>query len=120
VPARKVGRIQTRTTFGQLQRSRAKANCGPVRASFVPAAEAEDGVFPQVGYAIARQCGNAVTRNTLRRRMRASAELVAGNLPKGAYLLRVDPRWVSSNPETFSASVQEALQRAGGAGRSMP
>jgi ribonuclease P protein component len=118
VPARKVGRIQTRTTFGQLQRSRAKANCGPVRASFVPAAPAEIGVFPQVGYAIGRQCGNAVIRNTLRRRMRASAELVAESLPKGAYLLRVDPRWAGSDPAAFTASVQEALQRAGAAGGS--
>ncbi len=118
MPARKVGRIQTRTTFGQLQRSRAKANCGPVRASFVPAAEADHGVFPQVGYAISRHCGNAVTRNTLRRRMRASVASVAESLPKGAYLLRVDPRWAVSDPATFTASVQQALQRAGGSGRS--
>ncbi len=117
MPARKVGRIQTQTTFGQLQRTRAKASSGPVRASFVPASAAEIGVFPQVGYAISKRCGNAVTRNTLRRRMRASAESVAESLPKGAYLLRVDPRWVASDPASFAASVKDALQRAGRSGQ---
>ena len=50
----------------------ARASCGPVRASFVPAAAGAVGVFPQVGYAIGKHCGNAVVRNRLRRRMRES------------------------------------------------
>ena len=53
---RTVGRIQTRAAFGQLQRSRARASCGPVRAIFVPADTGASGVYPQVGYAM----GNTV------------------------------------------------------------
>jgi ribonuclease P protein component len=113
VPARIVGRIQSRAAFGQLQRSRARASCGSVRATFVPAAAGADGIYPQVGYAIGKHCGNAVVRNSLRRRMRESARAVAGTLPRGTYLLRVEPAAVRAQPEVFVSDVQRALQRAG-------
>jgi ribonuclease P protein component len=118
VPPRTVGRIQSRATFGQLQRTRSKASSGPVRASFVPAPPTANGVYPQVGYAIGTHCGNAVIRNTLRRRMRESARAVAGSLPPGAYLLRVEPRAASCDPALLAHSVQDALQRAGRSGTS--
>jgi ribonuclease P protein component len=113
VPARTVGRIQSRTAFRQLQRSRARASSGPVRAVFVPADPGVPGIYPQVGYAIGKHCGNAVVRNSLRRRMRESARLIAPTLPRGTYLLRVEPAAASSQAATFSSCVQEALQRAG-------
>jgi ribonuclease P protein component len=112
VPARMVGRIQTRAAFGQLQRSRARASSGPVRATFVPADSDAGGVYPQVGYAIGKHCGNAVVRNTLRRRMRESARTVAGTLPRGTYLLRVEPAAARRDPSDFVIDVQRALQRA--------
>jgi ribonuclease P protein component len=113
VPARTVGRIQTRAAFGQLQRSRARASCGPVRATFVPAAPGAPGVYPQVGYAIGKHCGNAVVRNSLRRRMRESARAIAATLPRGAYLLRVEPAAARVPRDVFVSDVQRALQRAG-------
>jgi ribonuclease P protein component len=70
------------------------------------------GVFPQVGYAIGKHCGNAVVRNTLRRRARESARSVAADLPRGAYFLRVEPAAAGTDPAEFSHCVRQALQRA--------
>ena len=117
MPPRSIGRVRTRAAFTQLQRSRARASCGPVKASFVPAAPAEDGIYPQVGYAIGKRCGNAVVRNRLRRRMRESARAVAATLPRGAYLLRLEPGAARSEAAELAAQVQRALQRAGRSGR---
>ena len=80
--SRTLGRITSRSTFAQLQRTRARGACGPVRATFAPVDDAEEGVFPQVGYAIGRACGNAVTRNTLRRRAREVVRSTAPMLPR--------------------------------------
>jgi ribonuclease P protein component len=115
VPARTVGRIQTRTAFGQLQRSRARASSGPVRATFAPAGSTDDGIYPQVGYAIGKHCGNAVVRNSLRRRMRESVRAVADTLPRGSYLLRVEPAAVNRPRAVFVTDVQRALQKAAAA-----
>jgi ribonuclease P protein component len=112
VPPRTVGRIQTRAAFGQLRRSRARATSGPVRATFAPVEDGVDGVYPQVGYAIGKHCGNAVIRNSLRRRMRESARSVASELPRGIYLLRVDPAAAQCESAKFMTSVQQALLRA--------
>jgi ribonuclease P protein component len=120
VAARMVGRIQTRAAFGQLQRSRARASCGPVRATFAPVDIQADGIYPQVGYAIGKNCGNAVVRNSLRRRMRESARAVANTLPRGTYLLRVEPEAARTTSAEFSALVQQALRRAGQSGQVRP
>jgi len=117
VSAPTIGRVRTRAAFNQLQRSKARATCGTVRASFVPVDSVAEGVYPQVGYAIGKRCGNAVVRNRLRRRMRESARGVAATLPRGTYLLRVEPAAAGSDPAELSASVQRALQRAGRSGR---
>jgi ribonuclease P protein component len=113
VPSRTLGRIQTRAAFAQLQRSRQRASCGPVRATFVAVDPTSDGIYPQVGYAIGKKCGNAVVRNTLRRRARESARSLAPTLPPGRYLLRIEPSAAASGPAEFSRCVGQALQRAG-------
>jgi ribonuclease P protein component len=47
---------------------------------------------PQVAYAVGRRIGNAVTRNRLRRRLRAAVQVCAGELrPATAYLVGADP-----------------------------
>lgn len=117
MPARTVGRIQSRVAFAQLQRSRSRASCGPVRASFVPADAGQPGLYPQVGYAIGRQCGNAVIRNTLRRRMRESARTVAPSLPSGSYLLRLEKAAAQTDPARLAGYVHQALLRAGQSGQ---
>jgi ribonuclease P protein component len=120
MPARTVGRISTRAAFADLQRSRCRGASGPVRAVFVAAdAEGDDqgqAVFPQVGYAVGRQCGGAVVRNRLRRRMRGVARLCAPDLPRGRFLLRLDPAAARIPAAAFRAHVAEALRRAARAG----
>jgi ribonuclease P protein component len=111
---RSVGRITTRAAFADLQRSKARASSGPVRAVFVPARDQEQGVFPQVGYAIGRDCGGAVVRKTLRRRVRAVAHLCAPELQRGKYLVRLDAEAASVPAPALRTHVAEALRRAGG------
>ena len=113
MPARTVGRITSRAAFAELQRSRARASSGPVRALFVPADVGAVGVFPQVGYAIGRRCGGAVVRNSLRRRAREAARSEAPTLPLGSYLVRVEPAATALAPAEFRADVAAALRRAG-------
>jgi ribonuclease P protein component len=47
------------------------------------------GTEPEVGFAVPRSVGTAVTRNRLRRRLRAA--LAESRLPGGAYLVIVQP-----------------------------
>ena len=112
MPAPTVGRITTRAAFAELQRSRARGSSGPVRAVFVPADPVVRGVFPQVGYAIGKQCGPAVVRNRLRRRAREVVRAQAPGLPRGTYLLRFGPESAAAAPATFRADVTRALKRA--------
>jgi ribonuclease P protein component len=83
-----------------------------VRAAFVPAEELDQGVFPQVGYAIGRQCGGAVVRNRLRRRLREVARECAPDLPRGRYLLRLDAAAAQTPPAQLRDHVVKALHRA--------
>jgi ribonuclease P protein component len=78
----------------------------------VPVDAGADGVFPQVGYAIGKRCGNAVTRNTLRRRLREAVREAAPTLPRGMYLVRTEPEAANSAPAQLGADVVQALQRA--------
>jgi ribonuclease P protein component len=112
VPARTYGRITTRSAFAELQRSRARGSCGPVRAAFVPADEGAVGVFPQVAYAIGRGCGGAVVRNRLRRRAREVVRSEAPALRRGAYLLRFEAAAVALDPSELRHDVAAALHGA--------
>jgi ribonuclease P protein component len=119
VAPRTVGRITRRAAFAEVQRSRARGASGPVRASFAPADDATPGVFPQVGYAIGRRCGSAVVRNRLRRRARAVVREEAAHLPRGAFLVRLDPAASALSATEFRHDLVHALHRAGeAAGRS--
>jgi ribonuclease P protein component len=113
VPARMVGRITSRAAFAELQRSRVRGSCGPVRVLFAPADEGAAGLFPQVGYAIGRRCGTAVIRNRLRRRAREVVRAEAPRLPRGSFLVRVGPGAASLPPREFRTDVAAALRRAG-------
>jgi ribonuclease P protein component len=113
VPARTVGRITRRAAFAELQRSRARGASGPVRVTFVPAQAGEPGVFPQVAYAIGRHCGNAVVRNSLRRRAREVVRTGAPELARGTYLVRLQEAAATEDPAAFRRHVAAALVKAG-------
>lgn len=113
MPARTVGRITRRAAFAELQRSRARGASGPVRAAFAPVDDSDPGVFPQVAYAIGRNCGGAVVRNSLRRRAREVVRSEASHLPRGTYLVRLEPGVAALAPAAFREDVAAALRRAG-------
>jgi ribonuclease P protein component len=70
-------------------------------------------VFPQVAYAIGRNCGGAVIRNSLRRRARAVVQSTAAALPRGCFLVRLEPGAAALTPSVFRADVSAALLKAG-------
>ncbi len=113
MPAPTVGRITSRAAFAEVQRSRARGASGPVRAVFAPADATAPGLFPQVGYAIGRPCGSAVVRNRLRRRARAVVREHASSLPRGAFMVRLDPGAASLSAAEFRSDLARALHRAG-------
>jgi len=113
VPPRTVGRITRRAAFAELQRSRARGASGPVRVTFLPAPSGDPGVFPQVAYAIGRNCGGAVVRNSLRRRARAVVHSTAADLARGSYLVRLEPGAAAQAPSVFRDDVAAALLKAG-------
>jgi len=57
---------------------------GPLRVRFVAGRDL------RVAYAVSRRAGNAVTRNRIRRRLRAAVDVGASALPTGAYLIAAD------------------------------
>jgi ribonuclease P protein component len=87
--------------------------------TFVPAPAGDPGLFPQVGYAIGRHCGGAVVRNSLRRRARAVVRSTAADLPRGTYLVRLEPPAATADPAAFRDDVVAALRKAG-RGRKTP
>ena len=109
---RTVGRITSRAAFAEVQRARARGACGLVRAAFAPVDEATPGMFPQVGYAIGRRCGSAVVRNRLRRRARAVVREQAPSLPRGAFLVRLEPGASSLSAAELRHDLAAALHRA--------
>jgi ribonuclease P protein component len=73
------------------------------------ASPGEDPARVQVGWAIGRRVGTAVTRNRLRRRLRAllADEHRAMPLPSGAYVFRVDPSAAGLTYAGLSGHVHE-------------
>jgi ribonuclease P protein component len=69
------------------------------------------GTPPRVAYAVGRSVGPAVTRNRLRRRLRAVVAGLAGELAPGAYLLVAAPEAAALDSETMTATVSTALAR---------
>jgi len=81
-------RITDRRTFQALRRSRRRVRRGPLTITWMPPEPGSPGP-PRVGFAVGRANGGAVTRNRVRRRLRAALRelLVGGRLPAGTYLV---------------------------------
>jgi len=81
-----------------------------MRVTWLPDADA--GTPPRVAFAVGRRVGSAVTRNRVRRQLRAATAEIARGLPPGAYLVA----YRGTGDATFADLghwVAEAARRAG-------
>ena len=84
---------------------------GPVSVSFLPG---HDDSPPRVAYAVGKRVGTAVTRNRVRRRLRASVARHRDALRPGAsYLIGASAGASSTSFAELDAAVQALLERAG-------
>lgn len=81
----RTGRVRTRAEFTALRERGVRSRRGPVRVLFVPA----DGAGVNVAFAVGKPVGTAVTRNRLRRRLRAAIGELAPE--PGNYLVSASP-----------------------------
>jgi len=82
-----IGRIHTRSDFQRLRRDGRRVRIEPFWCSHLPDPASNTA---QVAFAINRAVGNAVTRNRLRRRLRAV--LTELDLAGGLYLIGCKPK----------------------------
>lgn len=67
---------------------------------------------PLVGFIVARTVGNAVVRNTVRRRLRHLMRPHLDRLPAGSLLVvRANPRAGEARPDELAADLESALDR---------
>jgi ribonuclease P protein component len=85
-PRSQLWRIRERRTFADLQRRGRRARRGPLTVTWLPGPA---DVPPGAAFAVGRSAGGAVTRNRVRRRLRAALRELqaAGRLPGGSYLV---------------------------------
>ena len=84
-----IDRIRERDTFVRLRREGVRVRIDPLWCSSVPDPNVEP---PRVAFAIGRALGPAVTRNRLRRRLRAL--LADSDVLPGIYLIGATPHAV--------------------------
>ncbi len=86
---RLIGRLHGRASFEQIARNGSRVRAGALSCTFV----LDPLVWPpRVAYAIGRVVGSAVTRNRIRRRLRALLQRHSPQLPGGLYLIGVRPQ----------------------------
>ncbi len=66
----------------------------------------------EVAYVIGRRLGTAVTRNRLRRRLRAVMADAASSLPPGAYVVRAGPEAPELDFDELRMAMGRAMERA--------
>lgn len=104
--------IRRRATFSQFKTASRRGSAGPVRVRFLD--RAPDGL-PAVAYAVGRHCGGAVTRNRIRRRLRAAVrQLATEALPPGSYLVFADAEAAALPFGDLVACLERAVRAATG------
>jgi ribonuclease P protein component len=78
-----------------------------------------DELVARVAYAVSRRVGGAVTRNRVRRRLRAAAA-AAGPLRPGAYLVSADPAAFTMAYDALETEVARAMTSASQAAAPVP
>ena len=101
-------RIRRRGTFALLARARvARRELVWVRRVAVP------GPGPQVGFAVSRRVGNAVTRNRVRRRLRAALQAEGAVVREdSAYLVGATPAAAGASYDELRAALGDCLRAA--------
>ena len=66
-----------------------------------------------MAYAIPRRLGGAVTRNRVRRRLRAAVDQLAGEMDPGAYLIASDSTAIDMDFTALINSLRESMRAAG-------
>ena len=80
--------IRRRSTFSQFRTPAGRGSAGPVQVRYLQSAGGCELASPSVAFAVGRRAGNAVTRNRIRRRLRAAlGQLPPGTLQNGCYLV---------------------------------
>lgn len=104
-----VWRVSGRSTFQVLRQAARGTRSGPVSVRFTTV---DAPPVPRVGYAVGRRVGHAVTRNRLRRRLRAAVGEFAAELRPGTYLVLVDREACGLSYEELKTKVALAMTSA--------
>ena len=108
-------RIEGRGRFAALVRTGRRAHRGVVTVHFLRA-DGEDDLV-RVAYSVSRRVGGAVVRNTWRRRLRAIAAELTGELPAGCYLIALAPGVQQLTFQELKDQVGTTMRRASGGPR---
>jgi ribonuclease P protein component len=109
-PVGLIWRVRDRATFLAFRRAR-RSDAGLVSVRYVPGPPAQP---PRVAYAVTRRAGTAVTRNRIRRQLRAATASHAGQLQSGgAYLITAGPGAATASFARLSGDLATALEAFG-------
>ncbi len=105
--------IHRRATFSQLRRPSGRASAGPVQVRYLrPAPECAD-PRPAVAFTVGRRAGKAVTRNRIRRRLRAAiGQVPTGTLRPGCYLVGAAAPAATLSYQALVGCLEQALTGA--------
>ena len=104
------GRVRTRRQFALFATPTGRGQSGPLRVSFVAH---EGSQLPEVAYAISRRVGNAVSRNRIRRQLRALIDDLDPQPQSGLYLIRCGFETGNLSYDELQHHLRQALVRAG-------
>jgi ribonuclease P protein component len=109
---RLIWRVRDRATFAALATAPRRRK-GPVSLAWLPGdidSPGQGGIPPRVAYAVGRKVGGAVTRNRVRRRLRASVAGSRSQLrPGAAYLFGAGREAATMSFADLDAAVAELL-----------
>ena len=105
-----VDSLHGRAAFATLRESGRRSRQGPLSLTVLPGTAGEP---VRVGYTIGRPVGSAVTRNRVRRRLRAIVRSI--DLAPGAYLIGAGPAAAGASYHDLEATLRRLV--ADGAGR---
>lgn len=109
-----IWRIRSRAELGEVARRGRRGRSGSVRVAFL-ASEPP----PRLAFAVTRRVGSAVTRNRVRRQLRAAFRELAGLdlLPAGNYLVAAEPSIVERTYDDMYLDLRRAIAAATGSRR---